>query len=287
MSDHVVDKVAAGTSAAPDGSAVESAPDDSVDKVTYRAIRVTPGPDAYSLDLLPEDLPDIQDHEAEDLDQRLDAVLDRLAQLGRDALLRYALEVGQLLVNNFFDGSIESYYDRNSHKHNSFNALLERRERELAALGLSGTTLRSYIRVWDAWRVMPHAIREDLQLSQIRVLTSLHDPGLRHELAAVAVERGWTVRELAAAVAEEREGQSPDLARHRGRRRAADKTLRQVIAQTRKMAKWRDVYRTNVSSLRPMQRERLRHELEAAIAELEAVRTSLNGDVVSDGEGDA
>ncbi len=271
-----VDGVAVYTSKRDKTMSEHEVNDSSSNAPTYRAIRVTPGPHDYrTLDLLPEDLPDADERLKEDLDDTLDLVIARLATLGRDALLRYALEVGQLLVNNFFDGSIENYYDRNSHKHGSFNALLERRDRELAALGLAGTTLRSYIRVWDTWRVMPHSIRDELQLSQLRALTSLNDAGLRHELAAVAVERGWTVRELTAAVAEEREGQSPDLAQHRGRRRAADQTLRAVFVQTRKMAKWHDVYRTNVSALRPSQRDRLRDELEGAIAELEAVRASL------------
>src|SRR4051812_48772194 len=95
---------------------------------------------------------------------QFDSTIAHLRDLSRVAVLQYAVQVGNYLVDEYFGGDVTTYFDRSRYKSSSFAALLESRAADLAELGLSGSTLRNYIGAWDVWRQLPDAVKGKLDL---------------------------------------------------------------------------------------------------------------------------
>ncbi len=208
-------------------------------------------------------------------DADLDRFVARLETLGRYAQLRHALEVGQLLVDTFFGGDVEAYFDRSSSKGRSFNSLVARRSEALARLGLSAATLRGYIKVWNCWQQLPADQRKGLQLSHFRQLAQLGDASSREQLAAQSRQQGWSVRELSRAVKAEQDSAVASRPVHRTRRRNAEVRLRQVVQQAQALDKIEGVLSTTLPTWTPSQRTRFASEIDEAIAQLRRLQAKL------------
>ncbi len=98
---------------------------------------------------------------------RFDATLERLRQLNHTAFLRYALDVGDHMLDAWYGGEIRIYRDRKSAEHLVFEALLRERRDQLGDLGLTPQTLRNYLLAACTWRELPPEVREPLDLTHL------------------------------------------------------------------------------------------------------------------------
>lgn len=132
----------------------------------------------------------------------LEAAITHLRTLNRRAFLSYAIEVGQYLVNHFFDGNFAAVHDQRGDKQRSFNDLLQHRAADLAELELSGRTLRKYMSAAEVWQALPESIRSQLGLDHLQQLAAVPDVAERKRLAHDAATMKWTRQQVAVAVRE-------------------------------------------------------------------------------------
>lgn len=200
-----------------------------------------------------------------------DEVVGHLRSLARRAQLQHALEVGDYLIETFYGGDVHAYYAPDAAGHASFAALCRERADELEEIGHPRDRLRLYIRCWDAWRQLPPLVHEQIGLSKLVRLLSIHDPATRNDVAVAAVQNGWTVKQLEAAVAAEVADERPRRSPPRATVDRARRAVRELGVTTRKLEKWHEVLATQT----PRQRAAAREEAVAAVARLQALIAAI------------
>jgi hypothetical protein len=129
-----------------------------------------------------------------------DAIVERLEHLTTAHALAHRLQVGQVLLDAFYDGDLHAYQSRAPDKAVRLEEFLRERQEVLAQLGLSGRLLRQCVRAYAVWRTLPPLARAGLRLGQLALLTRLADPSARAAVAVAALRHGWTQRQLTDAV---------------------------------------------------------------------------------------
>ena len=139
------------------------------------------------------------------------ALLGRLAALSRDLLLAFRLEVGKLMLDEYFGGSAHAYHDQDPYKVSSFLQFTKNCQDELADFGLTAVVLRQCIQARIAWDGLPPGVREKLQFSHVVMLARVDEPNARARLAFDATEQKWNVTQLRDAIARNEDGQYYDV----------------------------------------------------------------------------
>jgi hypothetical protein len=134
--------------------------------------------------------------------------------------LESSRQIGELLLQSFFNGDSEKF-ERTRRFHVSYRSLLSAKD-----LPASNSFLWYSIRLIDHLKLLPDELSGMLALSHHRLLMHIHQPEIRIHMARMAVEKGWSKRNLEAAVREA----SPRSRRRPGRPRtpAFVKGLRQL-----------------------------------------------------------
>jgi hypothetical protein len=204
---------------------------------------------------------------------RFDETLRQLRLLNHTALLRYALDVGDHLLDVWYRGDIRIYRERKSAEHAMFDALTSERHDALRDLGLSANTLRNYLLAACTWRELPPPVREQLDLTHLHRLSTVHDPLVRAQLAHDVAMEGWTSRELGQAIAAHQESLKT------GKRRGRRVTPKPVRAYAQVFTALRHAGKLNpqLQNLNDVQKKRVREQLQAAVAEMQAVLAGLGG----------
>ena len=117
-----------------------------------------------------------------------DATLARLERLARDHFTLFRLGVGQLVLDDLFDGDGDAYLQRGSGKPHRFDAFLRQHGAELAELGLGETTLRQCIVCRIVADGLPESVLEGLRLRHLSVANGWTSAQLRD--AALAARAG-------------------------------------------------------------------------------------------------
>ncbi len=133
-------------------------------------------------------------------------VLEQLQSLTRDFLLGFRLEVGKLMIERFFGGSIHNYRSQDPGKEASFAKFAQACADDLANLGLSPAVLRQCINARATYDALPQTVRERLLFSQVVELARVADATQRARLAMDATALNWTVGELKDAVRRANDG---------------------------------------------------------------------------------
>ncbi len=206
----------------------------------------------------------------------LDAAIERLRALSRQALLDHALAVADFVLGHFFGGDWTRYRDRSAHGHVSLRALCREREAEMAAMGLSLTTLRRYLAAWDRYRRLPELCQRQQTVASLELLGKVADPITREKLALRAAQEQWPAARLRAEV----QATAAALARHqpkRGRPRLApvERSLRQAVRGVRASTVVRAEASASIATLPARRRAALRSEVVAALAELQGWLAAL------------
>ena len=211
------------------------------------------------------------------------ATLDRLSQLSRNHLLFFRLEVGRLILQDYFGGDIQAYYSHDPKKPSSFNAFVESCRDQLNEIGLGEQVLRSCIGARIAVAGLPEGTVERLLFSHVVELARVEDGPTRSLLAQATLENQWSSRQLRDAVLSIRAGkwidtnpaeglqpaapEEEDKSPHLGR--VVTRYERSVEALDELAAQWQQVREKKLSS---GQKNRLREVLERfrnRLAELE------------------
>jgi hypothetical protein len=215
-------------------------------------------------------------------------VLERLAGLSRTMLLAFRLEVGKLVLDEFFDGNARAFRDKNPAKEASFAAFAQACQEDLSKLGLSAALVRQCVHAWVAWEALPAQVREQLPYSHVVALAGVAEPTMRARLAMDTTREGWTVAQLRDAIDRAFAGRyydtDPDTP---GTQPPPDRLQPakapqpgRLVAQLEKAGKelqaWGDAWGTvDVRKLRGPQRERCTAALEALEAQVARLRAEL------------
>jgi hypothetical protein len=113
--------------------------------------------------------------------------------------LELAKEVGEHVLETFFDGDYTIFENPSRSKATSFRALLERED-----LLLGKATVYSFVRISHQLKSLPTGVATRLSLTQQRALLPLQEPEHKAAMARRALEEGWSGTVLAAKVREER-----------------------------------------------------------------------------------
>ena len=127
-------------------------------------------------------------------------ILEELRYLSRDMLLAFRLQVGKLLLDRFYSGSVNEYRDHSGNKDSSFAAFLRTCPGELADLGLGGQVARQCINARVTYDRLPPPVRDGLLFSHVVELARLDDPTARARLAMDTTLQRWTVDQLKEAI---------------------------------------------------------------------------------------
>ena len=219
-------------------------------------------------------------------------VLSELAALTRDHLLQYRLEVGRLILDQFFGGSLEACSDRSHAKQTRFADFLGQHPAELDRLGLKEHTLRQCVAVRTVFLGLPPAAKEQLGYTRTLALTRMAEPTTRARLALAAVAENWTVAELKQTIDAARAGHwydtDPLAAGVQARPAPADAEAPRppqpgrLVVRAEKWSEEFDAFAAgwaSVGATRPtrFQRLRLKNALAAAIARLQTLQAGLDG----------
>jgi len=131
-----------------------------------------------------------------------DTVIRQLKTLNRKAFLQYAIDVGQQLVEAFFDGDFNALHDKNLDKQANFQVFLVERKDELSEMDLSGNTLRNYVAAAEVAHTLPKQLVGHLGLTHLSQLAIVRDAPERARLAHEAASMQWTKQQVATAVRE-------------------------------------------------------------------------------------
>ena len=130
------------------------------------------------------------------------SILDQLRLLSRDMLLAFRLQVGKLVLDNFYDGDVHAYRSHTPNKEDSFGAFLRTCPSELADLGLGGQVIRQCVNARITYDTLPPAVRDGLLFSHVVELARLGDPTARARLAMDTTLQKWSVDQLKDAIAQ-------------------------------------------------------------------------------------
>lgn len=222
------------------------------------------------------------------------AFADCLAQidrLSRGLQLAFRLEVGKLMLEHFYAGSIAAYRDTARNKESSFAAFTRTCKQELADYGLGPQSLRNCINARVIYDLLPPSTRDVLKFSHVVELTRVADPNARARMAMDVALQHWSVDQLKGAIAQYRDGTyydteplTPGTQPPRGPA-VADKPLARgrLVSQLAKTAAaldawhaaWTAAAKTRLD--RP-QRDRYRAAVAALRAKVDELAADLDGD---------
>ena len=123
-------------------------------------------------------------------------VLNDVAALVHDHLLYFRLEVGRVVLDEFFGGDGFAYSDRSYAKQTKFTQFLETYPEQVEAIGLKPWLLRECVQVHIVHKTLPPAVRERLGYSHTLELVRVSDPTKRPQLANAAIAQEMTVRQF-------------------------------------------------------------------------------------------
>ena len=132
--------------------------------------------------------------------------LEKLDRLSRNHLLHFRLEVGKLLLEQFFGGEAAAYQSNDPTKPQSFNEFTAACAEHLADIGLGDQVLRHCINAHIVVKALPPPTAAKLAFTQVVELTRVPDVATRNLLAQAAVDNHWTTRELKGAVEAQKAG---------------------------------------------------------------------------------
>lgn len=122
--------------------------------------------------------------------------LHKLEKLSRNHLLFFRLEVGRLILDEFYAGDAVAYQLNDRTKPQRFQEFADACAEQLADIGLGEQVLRQCVVAHVVVRTLPVATVAQLGFSQVVELTRVPDPATRSLLAQATVENGWTARQL-------------------------------------------------------------------------------------------
>lgn len=127
-----------------------------------------------------------------DDDALVERAIAHVRGLARRGLLETAVAIGDYLVATFFDGDLELARSRRPTKPAALSRFLERAdETEIAA-----SLLRRSIALSAQYRSLPAPVRDRLSVSQHTALLPVDDAREKARLAAEAVARGLSKKEI-------------------------------------------------------------------------------------------
>ena len=105
--------------------------------------------------------------------------LERLAQLSRNHLLYFRLEVGRLMLEEFFQGDAEAYRSHSPHKDHRFSDFLAAHREDIRELGLGESVLRQCIVARITVSTLPPGTIEKLVFTHVVELARVDDDATR------------------------------------------------------------------------------------------------------------
>lgn len=217
------------------------------------------------------------------LSHEFQKTLDELDKLSREHLLYFRLEVGRLLLEQFYAGDITAYKSQDPFKPNGFVQFTKACGGQLAEIGLSESLLRQCMLGHAVVKGLPVHTAKKLVFSQVLALTSVQDAQTRVLLAEAAVENRWTSVQLRDAVKAQKKGKwidgdlkMPGMQPPKQTPRLVAPQAGRLVAQAEKWAKqiadwkkqWKKIHKGKVSAV---QAERLK----TAVAALKAALVGL------------
>jgi len=215
-------------------------------------------------------------------------ILGKLAHLSRDLLLTFRLEVGKLMLDQYFAGSAHSYHDQNPNKVESFNQFAKTCQADLADLGLSAGVLRHCILARITWDGLPPPVRDQLRFNHVVALAGVGEPNDRARLAFDATRQGWSVTQLKDAIARvndhtyydtdpsEPGTQPPPPKPAPDKEYQPGRLVTQLVKAGHDLQAWRQAWGTvDAGKLRGAQRQRVVGAMAALRAEIERLEAEL------------
>lgn len=201
--------------------------------------------------------------EVGELVEGIEEVVQEINHIYGMAQLEAAVKIGKLLLERFFEGSVETYEAR-KRGNPSLKALLENEE-----LMVSKTYLSTAIRVADQYERLPSGIRDELGISRHKELLPLPWEK-RQELAARAVEEGMTRAQLVETIRELKDERGPET---RGRK--PELGFIRAVTQLKKVEEQLDLSELTARSLRNVEIEKLEENAAEAKRVLKEATTAL------------
>ncbi|MCP4545624.1 MAG: sigma-70 family RNA polymerase sigma factor [bacterium] len=126
---------------------------------------------------------------------KVDAAVRYINERTIQSGIELAREVGDYVLETFFDGDFASFTNPSRSKSTSFRALLERQD-----LLLGHAPIYGFGRVSHQLKTLPAEVVSRLTLIQHRALLPLPDPDRKEAMARRALDEGWSAEELEARV---------------------------------------------------------------------------------------
>ena len=209
----------------------------------------------------PEEAGELVPVDTEKVDAAVRYINERTIQSGLDL----AREVGDYVLETFFDGDFASFTNPSRSKSTSFRALLARED-----LLLGHATIYGFVRVSHQLKTLPAEVVSRLTLTQHRALLPLPDPERKEAMARQALDEGWSAEELEA-----------EVRKLLPRSRRGRKPLPPFVKGIRNVVKALDLAFENqvtpeaVTTLGPKETSALSAQVEESLARLEALKQSL------------
>ena len=216
-------------------------------------------------------------------------ILDELEALAREHLLFYRVQVGNILLQHFWGGDAHAFSSSDPTKEARFELFFTKWGENLSRYGLSKRQARDSIRAAIVVRTLPPAIAERLFLTQVLLLSRLHDPTARARVADAAIASDWSVQQLQDAVMAVRAGlpldadpEAPGVQVPKDESAAPTPVPGRLVTRVEKLAaevqNWTAQWaRVDGGKLRKVQRQRLVAAVELLEAQAAALRRGLDG----------
>jgi len=121
------------------------------------------------------------------IDKAVDYLNERIILSG----IRLAKEVGEYVLNTFFDDDYAKFSDPSRSKSKSFRSLLMRED-----LMLGKATIYNFVRISHQLTLLPADVAAQLTLAHHRALLPLQDSENKRTLACQALQEGWASQVL-------------------------------------------------------------------------------------------
>jgi hypothetical protein len=153
-------------------------------------LQPTPDTDARVVDAIP-----LLPGESTNDSNLIDSTVAAINAIWRQGGVETARKVGELIVQRFFDGSLEYAHSR-KRTHASYQALGDH-----PSLAIAASNLWYCVAVFEHYGVLPVDVAGALTVGHHRLLAHVADPEQKARLAAQAVQSARTVDELKVAIA--------------------------------------------------------------------------------------
>jgi hypothetical protein len=134
-------------------------------------------------------------------------VLDRIYRATLDHMVAYRLEIGALILAEFFENDPALFHDRSRFKPARFKDFLAACGDRLDDIGMGERTLRACVQAHLVVADLDEEDRRLLTFSHLTALAAVKDRSHRRLLGSAAVQERWSVAQLSAAAARMEAGQ--------------------------------------------------------------------------------